>query len=374
MNIETDIPVLLVADRMLARGSSAYTVRLLDRLPMAGVQPRLVCKSADCIEPARRPQLPLTEYPYLELPIWRHVVMFDLLKQLSAAPPRLVHAQTPASLKVAERIAVALQLPLVLTVHDFLPPKFPARFSPPCGGRLIAVSEPVRGDLMQRLGLSSEDVSVIHSGVEDPPPVVPSLVERSNPVPVVGTAGPLEARKGQAFFLRAAKRVLEQGRDVEFLIAGSGPEERNLRNLAQELGVADHVTFVPYLRQYHDALSAMDLFCLPSLQQGLGTVMLEAMARGKPVIATDVGGVSFIVRHGETGWVVPAGDPERLAAGITQLLNDPDLSRRLASTGRQWVSDHFNIEQMIVRTTQVYRDLLGEPPPLRIRYPDDTHA
>ena len=76
--------------------------------------------------------------------------------------------------------------------------------------------------------------------------------------------------------------MLATGRDVEFVIAGAGPEEENLRRLARELQIADHVTFVPNLSDFGEALVAMDIFCLPSLQQGIGTIMLEAMASRDP--------------------------------------------------------------------------------------------
>ena len=183
---------------------------------------------------------------------------------------------------------------------------------------------------------------------------------------VVGTAGPLEPRKGQSFFLQAAKLVHAQRPEVEFLIAGSGPEERNLRRLTQELGLTGQVTFVPYLRKYHDAISAMDIFCLPSLQQGLGTLMLEAMVRSKPVIATNVGGVSRVIHDGETGLIIPSENAPQLAAKILQLLGDPSQAQLLAENGKRLVLDQFSVEQMLSRTASLYREVLGERPPLRL--------
>ena len=363
---ESDISVVIVADRLTARGSSAYTVRLLDRLPEFGIQPRLLCRSSDCIDPERRRDLPIEESPHLEFPVWRWVVLRDIIKRSSGAPPRLVHVQTPASLRVGERLAAAWKCPLVLSVHDFLPPQMNIRFAPPYGGKISAVSQPVKDDLLQRSRLKAEQIAVIHSGVEEPPVQSAPLRERTNPVMVVGTAGPLEPRKGQSFFLQAAKLVHAQRPEVEFLIAGSGPEERNLRRLTQELGLTGQVTFVPYLRKYHDAISAMDIFCLPSLQQGLGTLMLEAMVRSKPVIATNVGGVSRVIHDGETGLIIPSENAPQLAAKILQLLGDPSQAQLLAENGKRLVLDQFSVEQMLSRTASLYREVLGERPPLRL--------
>ena len=173
-----------------------------------------------------------------------------------------------------------------------------------------------------------ELISVIHSGVDTDEAVSEVNVLEANRVPIVGTAGPLEAVKGFPFFLGAAARVLATGRDVEFVIAGAGPEESNLRRLACELRIDSRVTFVPNLFEFDDALSAMDIFCLPSLQQGIGTIMLEAMAMGRPVIATRVGGVHRVVRDNDTGLLVPPSNSEALAQRIEELLDDPDASPR----------------------------------------------
>ena len=179
-------------------------------------------------------------------------------------------------------------------------------------------------------------------------------------VPVVGTAGPLEAVKGLPFFLGAAQRVLAENPHVQFLIAGAGPEEQNLRRLARELKIVDAVTFVPKLYDFSTALEAMDIFCLPSLRQGLGTIMLEAMGRGIPVIATGVGGVFSVVSDNETGLVVPPSNSARLAERILELLSDPLRARTLGSNGRELVKQEFSVERMVKETADLYREIVEE--------------
>ena len=181
----------------------------------------------------------------------------------------------------------------------------------------------------------------------------------TGPTALAFVAGdPVEAAKGLPFFLGAAARIIREYPECEFLISGGGPEEHNLRRLARSLGLSGAVTFVSNLYDFTTSIDAMDIFCLPSLQQGLGVTMLEAMARGKPVIATGVGGVHSIVKDGRTGLVVPPSDSERLAARILELLRDPPLARRIGAAGRAVVREQFRVDRMVRETADLYREIV----------------
>ncbi|GIS60663.1 MAG: hypothetical protein CM1200mP2_28880 [Planctomycetaceae bacterium] len=209
-----------------------------------------------------------------------------------------------------------------------------------------------------RMGVSADRVVVVPGGVDVPD--VQRLVGVLEPdhVPSVGTAGPLEAVKGLPYFLNAAQKVLAAGRDAEFLVAGAGPEENNLRRLAGELGIRDRVTFLPNPPDFSDALAAMDVFCLPSLQQGLGTIMLEAKSLARPVIASAVGGVCSVLRDGETGMVVPPEDSAALAGRMLSLLDDPVAARTIGEAGRRDVLARFGTVTMVERTVSVYKEVI----------------
>lgn len=376
MSEEEPLQVLLLAGRMQARGSSAYTCRLARHLTEFDVVPRLACCQGTCLSDDLRRKITVDELPLLDFPLLGRFVARDLIKRLRPQLPQLIHAQTPESLRTGELLAASLKVPLVLTVHDFLPPHCTFRFHPPHGGKIIVVSDPVREDLLERTALDSRVVQVVHSGVEtadslDEEPDDGSQSDQRpacDRVPVIGTAGPLEHLKGHVYFLEAARTVLDSGRDVEFLIVGSGPEEVPLRRRAEELKIASRVTFVPFVKEYSEILKAVDIFCLPSLQQGLGTVMLEAMALGKPVITTDVGGTAEVVTNGQTGLVVPSRDPQTLADRMIDLLNDPDRAQQLGHAGYERARQSFSIEQMMNATVRVYRDVLGLPVPLTVRH------
>lgn len=352
--------ILLLAGRFTFRGSCAYTLRLADGLPEENFRTAVVCPDAQIVEAEMRRQLGIWEFPYLQAPVWGRVVLSLMARSLAANPPDLIHAQIRNAAPQAAWLARRLQRPYVLTVHDYMQPRQRLVIDRHWCQRVLAVSESVKTDLLSRTGLPESLVTVIHSGVdcEECPAVMPVL--EPDRIPVVGTAGPLEAVKGFPFFLGAAARVLAAGRDVEFVIAGAGPEEENLRRVARELGISPHVTFVPNLLDFSDALEAMDIFCLPSLQQGIGTIMLEAMALGRPVIATRVGGVYRAIRDNETGLLVPPSDSARLAERILELLDNPLRARNIGSAAQREVRREFGVERMVSEVGQLYREVLAQ--------------
>ncbi len=212
---------------------------------------------------------------------------------------------------------------------------------------------------MSRTSLPPELVSVIHAGVDVPDVAVDSADLRTGSPARRGNGRPAGGRKGACLFFGAAQRVAAVHPEAEFLIAGAGPEEDNLRRLARELGLNRNLTFASNLYDFSSALTAMDIFCLPSLRQGLGTIILEAMALGRPVIATGVGGIYGLVRNNETGLVVPPSDSGALAERILELLNDPVRARAIGEAGRVLVREEFGVERMVAQTAALYREVLA---------------
>ncbi len=356
---EIEPSVLLVSGPFSVRGSCSYSLRLAEHLPASGFRSSVDCPDARLVEPERRRELNIREFAHLHLPLWSTVVMRMIERQLRQDPPDLIHIQSRLAASQGIWLARRLRRPFVLTVHDYLRPCEKLALDRRLCQRIIAISESVKSDLLERTGLPSELISVIHSGVDTDEGVDETSVLKPNHVPVVGAAGPLEAVKGFPFFLGAAARVVAQGRDVEFVIAGAGPEESNLRRLACQLKIGPRVTFVPNLLEFDDALSAMDIFCLPSLQQGIGTIMLQAMSMGRPVIATRVGGVHQVVRDHDTGLLVPPSNSEALASSILELLDDPEKARSIGHAARVEVMREFSVQQMVSKTANVYREILS---------------
>jgi glycosyltransferase involved in cell wall biosynthesis len=168
----------------------------------------------------------------------------------------------------------------------------------------------------------------------------------------------LDPQKGLGDLLEAAARVP----DASFVVAGDGPDRERLGETARSLGLHDRVCFLGHRDDVPDLLRSCDVFVLPSLYEGFPLSVLEAMAAGKPVIATAVGGTPEAVSDGETGFLVPPGDPSALAAAIRAVLSDPVLARRLGSAGRERACRTFSAAEMVRHVVRLYEDILKAPP------------
>ncbi len=357
---EQPLEVLLLSNRFEVRGSSAQTLVLAENLRDYGIRPTILTPHAGSVAPDRRKQLLVSEYRYLMMPLVSRLVLRFIVQDFAEHPPDLIHIQTHKMLPYGMHLARQFHCPYVVTFHDFLPPGEVLHFDRPLVQNLIAVSSSVKSALLTQPAITGNMVKVIHSGVERIPEERAGEVLAPHRTPVIGTAGPLEMVKGTKYFLDAAAIVLKEFPQVEFLVAGSGPEEHNLRQQVRALGISKQVTFVSNLYGFQEPLHAMDIFCLPSLQQGLGTIMLEAMAWGRPVVASNVGGISSALDDGKTGLLVPPANHRLLADKLLELLRRPELAREIGTAGRNHVRKNFRVDQTVRLVTDVYRSVLAE--------------
>ncbi|MGQ0634330.1 MAG: glycosyltransferase family 4 protein [Planctomycetaceae bacterium] len=352
----SELRVVLLAGIVEARGSSAYTLRLARRLADRSISATLVTPNAARIASKSGSRISLREYRRLDAPFWSGYLKWTLLREMRAWAPHLVHIQSRRTLKLGQWLARRLGCPAIMTLHVHLSPAERLRVDPQVCRRIIAVSPAVRKNLEER-GVPDELVTTIVSGVDVEPQLECPLPLDPAHTAVIGTAGPLETVKGVPYLLGAAQRVLRARPELEFLVAGAGPEEANLRRMARALEISHKVTFVPYALDFADVLAAMDIYCLPSLQQGLGTIMLEAMALARPVIATGVGGIYNVVRDGETGLIVPPQNSTALAQRMLELLDNPARARALGAAGRDLVLREFDVDRMVFQTAELYREV-----------------
>ena len=179
--------------------------------------------------------------------------------------------------------------------------------------------------------------------------------------PVIGTVCRLvEPTKGLSILLEALAELNRAGMtSCQLLIVGEGPDRERLGQLASRLGIASQVVFAGMRRDIPRVLPLLDVFVLPSLYEGFGIAILEAMAAGRPVVATTVGGIPEIVTHGETGLLVPPGDPIILAKAIQQLLEHPDRAEAMGARGQKRVRERFSIESVVRQHEELYEMLLA---------------
>ncbi len=177
--------------------------------------------------------------------------------------------------------------------------------------------------------------------------------------PLIGSVGRLEPIKGYRYFLEAAALVLRSYPEAYFLLAGDGRERSELSDRAQALGIGERFCLLGWRDDVPSLLKAMDLFVIPSLNEGMGRSAVEAMAAGLPVVASRVGSLPEVVAHGDTGLLVPPADPEALASAILSLLKDPRGRRAMGERARAAV-DPYSVEIMVERIEALYRELLRE--------------
>jgi glycosyltransferase involved in cell wall biosynthesis len=146
----------------------------------------------------------------------------------------------------------------------------------------------------------------------------------------------------------------------QLLIVGDGPARGMLQVLSERLGIASQVVFAGSRRDIPRVLPLLHAFVMPSLYEGFGIAILEAMAAGKPVIATSVGGIPEFVKNGETGLLVNPGDPGALADAMTRVLKEPDLARRMGDKGFEQARDNFGIATVARKHEQVYEACLAQ--------------
>lgn len=350
--------VWLVGTTFEPRGSSLYTLRLAQHMEEFGFHPVIVCESDEHIPGRLLDKLDVRPSPRMRSRVFGASSIRKLVRE-TQEPPRLVHSQRRGLERIGDELADEFDCPHVLTIHNSLSCDEPLAVPPHHVSAIIAVSPSVRRSLVLQGAIPESMVHMIASGVDVPEmPRIPPIRSEET-IPVVGTASALEASKGILYFLMAAELILSSGHDVEFVIAGSGPDEEVLRRAAQNLDIAYRVTFATHITSYTQILDTFDVFVLPSLEQGLGSIMLEAMALGKPVVATRVGGVADFVVDGEHAILIEKENHVVLADKIEFLLDFPEKARKLAMNGQELVRRHFSTDRMVAETADLYRKVLA---------------
>jgi glycosyltransferase involved in cell wall biosynthesis len=304
-------------------------------------------------------------FPVAILPLRRSFQLgaaWRLARLLRRRRADVLHTHTLAAANVLARLAGAVaRVPVVSHLHienHFRPATrwLLARLdnaTARLAARLVAVSEDTKR-AYERQGYPRGRIEVVYNGVD-----LPANGDFRRNVPArIGEVARLFDVKGQRELLHALARLPEvrlvlAGRDLE----QGGAFQDELERESERLGIRERVEFgfhedVPAL------LETLDVVALPSWTEGLPLVLLEAMARGRPVVATPVGGTPELVTDGETGLLVPPRDPEALAAALRRVLDDPELARRLGEAARARVADRFTAAEQERRILALYDDVV----------------
>ncbi len=252
-----------------------------------------------------------------------------------------------------------LNYPLHQKVSDFLLSRYT--------DKSFAVSEAVKQSTIQKRKIPADRVSVIYNGIPMEEFKIPELFETEaekkrlgiNPgTNVIGTVAQLRVEKGIEYLLKAVPKVLSSFPNSVFIIVGDGSLREELEALTKKLNIEHNVIFTGFSKKITCLLSIFDIKVLPSLNEGFGLVIVEAMVAGKPVIATNVGGIKEILRDGETGLFVPPADPDSLAEKIVYLLKNKDLAKCMGKKAKE-ESKKYDIKSHVKKIEEQYLELVA---------------
>jgi len=175
---------------------------------------------------------------------------------------------------------------------------------------------------------------------------------------VVGIIGRMVWQKGFEYLIESIPEIIETLPQSKIIIVGDGPLLEKLKSLSQELELGKNIIFTGFRSDIKEILSAVDLLVVPSLLEGFPMVTLEAMAMAKPIVATNIDGITEQITDGVDGILVPPKNPSVLAKAVLRVLNDKELAKTMGVAARKKVEQYFSVEKMVAKTEQVYSSLL----------------
>jgi glycosyltransferase involved in cell wall biosynthesis len=374
--------VLHVITRMDVGGSSDDTLMLVTRLAKPEFDNHLI--SGATVDPVpglseilARAAVPWNQVPHLQraLSLPRDLAALrDLRRRMRALRPDIVHTHSSKAGFVGRLAARMAGVPRILytphghVFHSYYGSpltrvfialeRFAARFTE----RIVVLTDAeIEQHLAVGVGRRGQFVK-IPSGVELPAVQAEACgaarvrqeLGLSGETPLIGVVARLVPVKGLRYLIAAMPEILRRCPEAHLALAGDGEQRLGLEGLARDLAVADQVHFLGFRRDAAAVTAALDVFVLPSLNEGQGRVLVTSMALGVPVVATKVGGVPEVVEDGRQGLLVPPADPQALGQAIAALLTQPDYAAALGAAGRER-APLFSSEVMLTRHAELYR-------------------
>lgn len=224
---------------------------------------------------------------------------------------------------------------------------------------IVSNSETGKRILIDREKVAEEKIKVIYNGISLDN-IHQSIKDKENNNKTTGFVGHLTKQKGVEYLLKATKELKEKKEDFALKIIGDGSERRSLEKSSQDLSIENLVHFIGHKENAWKYMQDLNVLVLPSLWEGLPNVIMEAMAVGVPVVATNVGGVPELIKNGETGFLVEPKNPKTLAEKIEHVLNLPEEERnRVGEKARRVVKEKFSIEKMVNEHEGLYKKLMN---------------
>lgn len=363
--------ILLLTTHLNIGGISTYTVSLAKALKLKGHE-IFVASSGGVLAP----ELERSGVSHIRIDISTKSelspkvlsAISEISKIIKKFDIDIIHSQTRIAQVAGFFISKRCGIPLVTTCHGFFNKNIGRMILPAWGEKVIAISDAVKENLINYFGVSESKVSMIYNGVDIAKFIRDISKEKRDSLKdsfgikkdttVLGMISRFTPDKGHDTILYAFREMLEKKRDMQLVFAGDGEKKQEIINLAQRLELSDKVIFMAPQLNTVDILSVIDVFMFtPARREGLGLALIEALAAGKPVVATNVGGISSVVENNVNGFLVEPSKPGLLAEAVLKLLSDKALYARMSVSARDIAVKKFSIAEMADKTEKVYMSL-----------------
>lgn len=363
------LSILHLSSEKTWRGGEQQIAYLLEELGKHGVQNHVAARKGSAFEAhCRRENIPVIALPFKNAVDLRTALAIKRYCRAHAIDLVHMHSAKSHGLGVISHV-FGNQTPLVLSRRVMFMPKrswFTRwKYNHPAIARVLCVSDKIK-EVMQAYLKHPEKAVTVHSGVDlhkfDPARRGDLLVREGIRRPgrtVIGNTGALEYEKDYPTFIDTIGKLVQKKLPVQAVIIGTGSEEEALKKYVQDKQLQDVITFTGFRRDLVSLLPELDVFLMPSIQEGLGTSVLDAFLARVPVVATQVGGIPEMVISGQTGLLTPTGDSTALAAHIESLLANPALRETLVKGAQEKVTE-FSKERMAARTLAIYHDIIRD--------------
>lgn len=366
--------VLIAATHLDKGGIAFYTVNLARHLKLLGIYSEVLSSGGELTgvlekEGITHIQLPIRTKSEFGPAMWK--ALPSAVREVRKGAFDIIHAQTRVTQVMSEAILRSTGTPYVTTCHGFFKHRRLSRRILPCWGeKVIAISKSVKEHLVSDMKVPEKKVELVYNGIDlkeygsmhkGMRGEVLREIGIDDSTVVVGTVGRLSPVKGFKYLIEAFDMVASKRKDMSLLFVGQGPEGETLMKQAKDSGLGDKIFFIAGKRPLGEYLSAMDIFCMPSLKEGFGLAVVEAMASGKPCIVSTAGGLKEIVTDGEDGVLVVPASARGLAEAIVRVAGDPGLMERFSKSAEKRALD-FSLEKSAKGTREVYRSVLAAKP------------
>ncbi|MFH1563678.1 MAG: glycosyltransferase [Nitrospirota bacterium] len=374
--MQPEIKIMYIVNSLIEQGGAERVVyNLVERLNLELFYPVVCClyKNEKLGDELKNLGIKIVEMNLKSGINWS--LLLKLSNIMKKERINIVHTHTASSWFYGTIAAKLAKIPVIInTVHgrgNILPQRkeiIERKILSLLTTRIISVSEQLKKSLIEHEGISLKKVITITNGVdinryrvnEDEIIKVKKTFNLDGCYPIIGIVARLDYEKNHQMLLNAMPKIVSCYPEAKLLIVGTGSLEENLQSLTRKLNLSSHVLFLGFHKDVSPILATFDLFVLPSRREGMPLTLLEAMSAGKPIVATNVGGIPEVVEDKINGFLVPSDNYDSLADAIIKILQDKNKMLEMGKASRSRAEEYFSLEKMITEYENLYINLYNE--------------